>query len=452
MGESHERAAAAEDPQRKGEAVSERLDGPADGGMVFRPLLRVMARRDPAETHRTATPLELLFDLCFVVAVAQAGDGLVHAVAQGHAGQGVVGYAMMFFAIWWAWMNFTWFATAYDTDDVPYRLVTLVQIAGVLILAAGVPRAFDHADYSIIVAGYVVMRLALTTQWLRAAGGERGGSRTTALRYAGGIALLPVGWVAFGFLPRGDVQMWAFVLLVAAELAVPVFAQRSSTTSWHPQHIAERYGLFTLIVLGETVVAATVAVQRALDKGSFAVLLPIAAGGLLTVFAAYWIYFIVPIYEHLRGGKTAFLWGYGHYLVFCSAAAIGAGLHIAIEQVTGEAPVSTLTAAAAVTVPTAGFIFFTWLLHARYNKLSLPQQVVLPMTAVAILACTFAGTWAIVCAGGMAAASVAVSLTIRHRMYVSSRIEDRLHRSARPVEGRRLQADQPGRDRRPSIQ
>ena len=50
---------------------------------------------------------------------------------------------MVFFAIWWAWMNFTWFASAYDTDDAPYRVLTLVQMAGVLVLAAGVPTAFD---------------------------------------------------------------------------------------------------------------------------------------------------------------------------------------------------------------------------------------------------------------------------------------------------------------------
>ncbi|MFJ3779198.1 low temperature requirement protein A [Streptomyces sp. NPDC090075] len=388
-----------------------------------------MVRRDPGEAHRAATPLELLFDLCFVVAVAQAGDRLVHAVVHGHTGHGVAGYAMIFFAIWWAWMNFTWFATAYDTDDVPYRMATLVQIAGVLILAAGVPRAFDQADYTVVVAGYVVMRLALTTQWLRAARGERGGPRTTALRYAAGVVLLPVGWTAFGFLPRGGVQTWVFVLLAAAELAVPVVAERSGPTPWHPGHIAERYGLFTLIVLGETVVAATLAVQRAVDRGSSTDLLPIAAGGLLIVFAAYWTYFIVPIHEHLRGGNSAFLWGYGHYLVFCSAAAIGAGLHAAVEQVTGEAPIGALTGAAAVTLPTAGFVFFTWLLHARHYKPSLRQQVVLPLTAAAILACTFAGTWAVLCAGGVAAASVAVSLAIRHHTSVSGTAEDQV----RPV-------------------
>ena len=400
--------------------MSERAGGPSGGRVPVGPWLRTMVRRDPTEVHRVATPLELLFDLCFVVAVAQAGGRLVHAVAAGHAGQGVAGYAMIFFAVWWAWMNFTWFASAYDTDDVPYRLTTLVQIAGVLILAAGVPRAFDRTDYSIVVVGYVVMRLALTTQWVRAARSERGDARITALRYAAGVVLVQIGWVAFGFLPHTDVKVWVFVVLAAAELAVPVVAERHRPTPWHPHHIAERYGLFTLIVLGETVAAATVAVQRALDRGGSTQLLPIAAGGLLIVFAAYWIYFVVPIHEHLRTGRRAFLWGYGHYLVFSTAAAIGAGLEVAIEQVAGQAHVGATSAAASATVPTAGFVFFTWFLHARHDKPSLRQQAVLPLTAVAILACTFAGSWAVLLAGFVAALSVAVSLIQHHRITPSS--------------------------------
>lgn len=399
--------------------MTERDGGRTDDG-VLAPLSRVMVRRDPEEAHRAATPLELLFDLCFVVAVAQAGGRLAHAVAQGQAGHGLLGYAMIFFAIWWAWMNFTWFASAYDTDDVPYRLVTLVQIVGALILAAGVPRAFDRADYSIVLVGYVVMRLALTTQWLRAARGEQGGARTTALRYAGGVVLLQLGWVGFWLLPHNDSHAWVFVLLAAGELAVPVVAERSSPTSWHPRHIAERYGLFTLIVLGETISAATVAVQSTVDQEASTNLLPIAAGGLLIVFAAYWIYFVVPVHEQLQGARSAFLWGYGHYLIFASAAAIGAGIEVAVEQADGHAHISSLSAAGAVTVPTAVFVFVTWLLHARRYKSSPWQQVVLPMTAAAILACTFAGGWAVLCAGGVAAASVATSLAIRYRTFGSS--------------------------------
>src|SRR3954463_3173650 len=82
--------------------------------------------------HRGATPLELLFDLTFVVAVAQVAAELAHGIADDKVADSLLGFVMVFFAIWWAWMNFTWFASAYDTDDVPYRLLTLVQMAGVL--------------------------------------------------------------------------------------------------------------------------------------------------------------------------------------------------------------------------------------------------------------------------------------------------------------------------------
>ena len=98
-----------------------------------------LTARLPHEPHRR-TSLELFFDLVFVVAIAQASAGLHHAIAAAHAAEGVLGFAMVFFAIWWAWMNFTWFASAYDCDDVPYRVTVLVQIAGALMLAAGVER------------------------------------------------------------------------------------------------------------------------------------------------------------------------------------------------------------------------------------------------------------------------------------------------------------------------
>ena len=114
------------------------------GGAWYRP----MVARPTDEEHRSATALELFFDLCFVVAVAQAASALHYQVAGNHVRDGVVGYVMVFFAIWWAWMNFTWFASAYDTDDIPYRLTTLVQIAGALVLAAGVPEAMDGSDFA----------------------------------------------------------------------------------------------------------------------------------------------------------------------------------------------------------------------------------------------------------------------------------------------------------------
>ena len=250
-----------------------------------------MIARRTDEPHRTATPLELFFDLCFVAAVAQAASHLHHDLSQGHLAHAVGNYLWVFFAIWWAWMNFTWFASAYDNDDDLYRLLTLVQIAGALVMAAGVPRAFESGDYLVITMGYVIMRLAMVTQWVRAAKADPV-HRKAALRYAVGYTLVQVGWVARLLLDQ-PAYLYVGLGLAVAELLSPISAERAQVTPFHPQHIIERYGLFTMIVLGEAVLAATVAVQTAADErgGADAHLLLLAASGLLLVFSMWWHYF-----------------------------------------------------------------------------------------------------------------------------------------------------------------
>src|SRR6201996_3869178 len=186
----------------------------------------------------------------------------------------------------------------------------------------------------------------------RGGGRDGGGGRTAAL------VLLP-----------GSAWVTGVGPLIVAELAVPAIAERVHPTSWHPGHISDRYGAFTIIVLGESISAATVAVQSALDRQTdLSELLPIALGGLVIVFGAFWIYFAVPVELHARSDGQAFLWGYGHYLIFGSAAAIGAGLEVATEQVTGAAHISALAAALAVTVPTALYALAVWLVHIRPFK------------------------------------------------------------------------------------
>jgi low temperature requirement protein LtrA len=371
-----------------------------------------MTARGRDEAHRVASPLELFFDLCFVVAIAQAGAQLVHAVTEGHAGQGILDYAMIFFAIWWAWMNFSWFASAYDNDDVLYRVVTLVQAAGVLVLAAGVSQAFRDHDFLVVWLGYVIMRFAMIAQWLRVARSTEGAERTMALRYAGGVLLCQIGWLGLLFVP-GPGRPWVFLVVAIAELSVPLFAEKSFTTSWHPHHISERYGLFTIIVLGETIAAATVAVKSAMDEhDALGELLPIAAGGLLIVFSAWWVYFVVPIHGHLRSSGQAFLWGYGHYLIFASAAAIGAGLEVTVEQAVGKAHITELSASAAVTLPTALYFFAVWALHSRHFKIGIAQQLVLPTTALLVILCTFLGEWAVLASGVVSALAVAVGVVM----------------------------------------
>jgi low temperature requirement protein LtrA len=346
-----------------------------------------MVARDTNEQHRASTPLELLFDLCFVVAVSQAARELNDSLVKNHFGVGLLGYLTVFFAIWWAWVNFTWFASAYDTDDMAYRLLTFLQIVGVLILAAGVPTAFEHGDFKIITVGYVVMRVAMVTQWLRAAHGDESG-RAGAQRYAAAITVVQVGWVARLFLAH-NVGEVAFFLLAALEMVVPAWAERGGRgTAWHPEHISERYGLFTLIVLGECVAAATVALQSASSAhGISAAQLGVAAGGLLLIFGLWWWYFEHPADEGLRMSRNlAFLWGYGHYVVFASVAALGAGLQVAVASTRSGSTVSATTAGGAVAVAVTLYLLVTGIVQGKLSPSSVIQtRFVVPCVAVELV-------------------------------------------------------------------
>ncbi|MGH3517248.1 MAG: low temperature requirement protein A [Haloechinothrix sp.] len=351
-----------------------------------------MVARDTDEEHRAATPLELLFDLCFVVAIALAAASLHHAIAEDHIGQGLLGFTMVFFAIWWAWMNFTWFASSYDTDDAAYRLTTLVQMAGVLVLAAGVPSFFEDGNFSLGWVGYVLMRLAMITQWLRAARANPD-RRRCALRYAAGIFACQIYWVLLVVVPPERVWM-VFAVGILAELAVPVWAERAEPTTWHPHHIAERYGLFTIIVLGESILAATTAMQEAIGAGHApGQLASLAAAGLVIVFAMWWLYFSVPAHNVLTTMRTAFAWGYGHVVIFGSAAAVGAGLQVAVDYHTGATQLGPLAAGMATAVPVAGYLFSVWVLQIRVcmEVHGMLMTMAFPAAAVLVLASPFTG-------------------------------------------------------------
>ena len=165
---------------------------------------RLMTGRNPDESGRAATALELLFDLVFVVAISQAANQLAHLLAEGHYLAAIGGFCFAMFAVIWAWINFSWFASAFDTDDWPYRLITMLQMVGVTILGLGLPPLFhsidaEHGiDSRVMVAGYVVMRIAMVFQWVRAArqSPER---RAACLAYARVIVISQVGWVAMTF-------------------------------------------------------------------------------------------------------------------------------------------------------------------------------------------------------------------------------------------------------------
>lgn len=309
--------------------------------------------RSADEEHRAATPLELFFDLTFVVAIGRAAAALHHELVAGHVADGLLGFTMGFFACWWGWMNYTWFASAHDADDVPHRLLTLLQMAGVLVLASGISSAVETGEFAVPTIGYGIMRLGLVLSWLRVARDEPA-TRDRALRYAAGLTLLQVLWFLRLALPE-EAAVVTFFVLGLAELALPYWAERTGDRPlFHPEHIEERYGLFTIIVLGESIISASAGLQTALDEvGLTADVALIGFSALILAFGAWWIYFDHP--GHLAPApEVAFRWGYAHVVVFASLAAMGAGVHVAVDAVLGHG--SERTASLAVALPVAGYL------------------------------------------------------------------------------------------------
>ena len=353
-----------------------------------------MRARAADEPHRHASQLELLFDLTFVVAVASLTAQLAHGIAENHLAESILPFLQVFFAIWWAWMNFTWFASSYATDDVAYRLLTMVQMGGVLLLGAGVPAAFNDGDYLAVTLGFIVMRIGLIAQWLRAAI-EDPASRRTALRYAVGFAVLQLGWVLrlmlqqAGLLP-GQLQLAAFVTLAVLELTVPLWAERTGHSSWHPHHIAERYGLFAIILLGESVLAASNGVAAALtSRGVSAYLIAVSAAGLALLFSLWWLYFLHPAGEALSANRDkSYQWGYWHYAIFAALAALGAGLEVAITLAPTESQLhaQAFIAGYCVAIPTAVFMGLLWAIHSPLtSRPVIRPSVILPAVGTVLV-------------------------------------------------------------------
>lgn len=189
-----------------------------DAGPAHR--IRRMSDRDPQELHRAATPLELLFDLTFVIAFGISANEFAHLLVENHVGAGLAAFVLATFAICWAWINFSWFASAYDTDDWVYRLMTMLQMVGVIIFALGLPQMFasvaegEHVDTGVMVAGYVVMRIALVAQWLRAAKQDPQ-RRSACLTYVVFVTIAQIGWIGLILVNTTLVATYAIVVLLA---------------------------------------------------------------------------------------------------------------------------------------------------------------------------------------------------------------------------------------------
>lgn len=364
---------------------------------------RPFGARDPHEPHRVSTPLELLFDLVIVIAVASAAEGLHHAIAAGHLGMGLATFAMTFFATWWAWMNFTWFASAYDNDGPVYRIITCAIMAGALAVAAGVPRVFAGGSLTLVIVGYIVMRIAMVAFWLIAARADPK-HRATAVSYAVGIAVVQLYWTVALLLLRpaafGAVA-GLFVLGALLEMAVPVLAEARGKTPWHHHHVAERHGLFVIIVLGEVLLSSAAAFTYAdapasgHGGGHTAELIVLALSALAITFAMWWLYFSQegPL-DHDRFASS-FRWSYAHALIYAGGAATGAGFAVAIDNAAGQGhQAAPLIGDLAVAVPLAVYMAALWFVRDRLVLTGPWRHGLLVFAALAIAAGHF-GHWAL---------------------------------------------------------
>lgn len=354
-----------------------------------------MTGRDPHERHRAATPLELLFDLVFVVAFSQIGTQMAHYLELGHTSTAMLAGWFCTFAVAWAWINYSWLASAYDTDDVFFRLATMVVMIGLIVVALGVPDVFHsidegvYLDNSVVVAGYVIMRIATVSLWLRVARDDPQ-RRKTAIAYAVNISIAQVGWIALIFLnlPVGTTVAIATALQLF-ELTGPLFAElRYGRTPWHPHHIAERYGLLVIITLGEVILGTVLAISAVVEEDGWSLEAGLVAfGGVALVFGMWWIYFAIPWGAVLaRHRDRGWVWGYLQIAVFGSLVAVGAGLHVAAYVIEDKAHVDATFAALCIAIPV---LVFETLLFVLYGLLVMqvdPFHVWLYLGVIAVLA------------------------------------------------------------------
>lgn len=355
-------------------------------------LLRPLRPRDPSESHRVSTTLELFFDLIIVIAIAAVTEGLHHAIAEGHGVEALPQFVFLFLAIWWAWMNLTWFASAFDNDDTLYRLLVMVIMAGALIFAGGAEYIFKTMDFSYALFGWILMRVGMIALWVRAASGHPD-QAVTAYRYAAGIALAQVGWTAMYFATEPGTPTFFAVsaLCFLIEWATPVFAESAGGTPYHRHHIIERYGLLMIISLGEIMLSISHGFGALFsDHPSFHAAL-VSGAALVIVFSIWWVYFCEAEPLRTKLLRVALVWGYGHVFIFMATAALGAGVAALVDVVTDHGHATEAYASGWIGVSLALGSLALWVTRDRVLDLPLTKKLALPLVSAACLLAAASG-------------------------------------------------------------
>ncbi len=282
-----------------------------------RPLVEPPRLRTGEPGERQTTWMELFFDLVFVVAV----DQVARRLAGGITGSAVLGFLVLAVPVWWAWVGYVYYVDRFGTDDLSDRLITLVQMGLALTLALRAPDALGAGAAGFALA-YGAFRLVLALSYAHAARAAPE-ARAAASRFALGYGLAALLWLVSALLPA-PARFWLWGAAFLVDVGTPlVLAGWNVRFPPNTGHLQERFGNFTLIVLGES----TVGVVEGLRQQTQGPAVGIAALALLLAFALWWVYFETSdgaAVQAVRGGRTApyNTWLYAH-LPF--SVGIGAG-------------------------------------------------------------------------------------------------------------------------------
>ena len=276
------------------------------------------------DVGRKVTWLELFFDLIFVAAVGQVAEPL----REHYTIVGLVRFAPLFALIWWAWIGHTTFSTRFDTDDAIQRVLTLVQMFVVAVMAANAKDALDSRSSAGFAAAYAGLRFLLVGQYLRAS--RLIEVRPLTLRYLAGHGVAAVLWLASALVPAPE-RFWIWGVAFAIDLGTPWLATRHSV-SVPPDaaHLPERFGLFTLILLGESVIAVMQGMESQEDWTMSAATSAFLGMGIS--FFIWWWYFDGAAggsEQPVRSTREAFrfhLWSYAHFPLSLGIVVVGVGV------------------------------------------------------------------------------------------------------------------------------
>ncbi len=285
-------------------------------------------RDDGTEGHRVSW-LELFFDLVFVVIVAVIGTSL----DQRHD---LLGFTLQFIAIFWVWNAFTYYNERFESHGLEGRLFTFIAMVAVAGLAVWGADGLG-ANYVGFALSYLLARMLNIALWLRA-GYHVPRFRRAAFGFSGGF-VVAAALLAVSFFVPVEVRLVLWTLAVLLEIATPTITARfqRDLPPITEDKFPERFGLFTMIVLGETVAEV---IQSVAASNAVATLSPLtivdAVLGLAVGFGLWWVYYDFIARRPARQQfLTVLAWVYLHMAMLIGIVLVGVGIALGLRDVSG---------------------------------------------------------------------------------------------------------------------